>query len=109
MTPRDSSIDSSLDWLNHLGEFCHIPELQKILTTTATGYGIKRNYIDEMTDLWQEQLNREIEKCDYEKLMRTKISIPTINWGSNLTEWVKVNIEPENVDLEEFEKILNGG
>lgn len=108
MTPRDNS----LDWLNHLGEFYHIPELQKILTTTATGYGVKINYIDEMTDLtdrWQEQLNREIEKCVFEKLMRTKASIPTINWESNLTEWVKVNIGSEDVDPEEFEKILNGG
>ncbi len=113
MTPRDSSLDSSLDWLNHLGEFCHIPELQKILTATATGYRVKRNYIDEMTDLtdlWQEQLSREIEKRVYEEFMQTKVSIPTINWSeSDLTKWAKVNIEPEDVDLEEFEKILNGG
>lgn len=110
MTLRDSSLDSSLDWLNHLGEFCHIPELQEILTTTATEHRVKRNYIDEMADLWQEQLSREIEKRVYEEFMQTKVSIPTINWSkSNLTKWAKVNIEPEDVDLEEFEKILNGG
>lgn len=106
-------IDNSLDWLNHLGESCHIPELQKILTTTATGYRVQRNYIDEMTyltDLWQKHLNREIDKCIYEEFMQSKVSIPTIIWSkSDITEWTKVNIEPEDVDLEEFEKILNGG
>lgn len=93
------------------------------------GYRAHRTYIYEMADQWLTHLEEETRKCSYEELTRPFATAATT--GATFTannafvnenllrtlmgDWkvpptvAKVEVEPEDVDPDEFEKILNGG
>ena len=93
------------------------------------GYRAHRTYIYETADQWRTHLEEEIRKRICEELTRpfatsatTKATFTANNAFVNkellrnlMDDWkapptvAKVEVEPEDVDPEEFEKILNGG
>lgn len=95
MPPRDCELDWLLDWLDRFAIFYQREEPQFMWTTT-NGCRAQRTYIDEMAD----QLGEEIAWRVYEELVKSVEPEPTTV--------AKVEVEIEDVDPEEFEKILNG-
>lgn len=90
MPPRDCE-------LNWLDRFVEVRQAEpNLVWTTTNGHRAHRTYIDEMAD----QLGEEIAGRVYEELVKSVEPEPTTV--------AKVEVELEDVDPEEFEKILNG-
>lgn len=112
------------------------PTEQNPIWATTNGYRAHRTYIDEMADHWRTHLEEEIRERIYEELTRpfeiehepvataaaTEATFTANNAFVNedllrtlMGDWAvsptvaKVEVEPEDVDPDEFEKILNGG
>lgn len=130
MPPRDNP-------LNWLGEFVEVRQAEpNLVWTTTNGYRANRTYIDEMADQWRTRLEDEIRERVYQELTRpfeiehepVATTVATeATFTANETfvnedllhalmgDWkvsptvAKVEVEPEDVDPDEFEKILNGG
>lgn len=129
MPPRDNP----LDWL---GQFVEVRQTEEpnLVWDTTNGYRAHRTYIDEMADQWRTRLEDQVRERIYEELTRpftienepvtsTAEATFTVNNAfinddllrTLVGDWtvpqtiVKVDVEPEDVDPDEFEKILNGG
>lgn len=131
MPPRDNP----LDWL---GQFVEVRQTEEpnLTWVTTNGYRAHRTYIDEMADQWRTRLEDEIRERVYQELTRpfeiehepvataaaTEATFTANNAFVNeellrtlMGDWTvsptvaKVEVEPEDVDPDEFEKILNGG
>ncbi|MBQ7044527.1 MAG: hypothetical protein IJN78_08030 [Clostridia bacterium] len=131
MPPRENPID----WL---GQFVEVRQTQEphLVWNTTNGYRARRTYIDEMADQWRTRLEDEIRERVYQELTRpfeiehepvataaaTEATFTANNTFVNeellrtlMGDWTvsptvaKVEVEPEDVDPDEFEKILNGG
>lgn len=95
MPPRDNP----LDWL---GQFVEVRQAEpNLVWTTTNGHRAHITYIDEMADQWRTCFEDEFVN---EELLRTLMG----DWKVSPTV-AKVEVEPEDVDPDEFEKILNGG
>lgn len=104
------------EWLDQFVDVRHVAEPNLVWATT-NGCRVHRTYIDEMAVNWRTLLEEEYRERIYEKLTRpfeiereTKELLQefTVDWKVQPTI-AKVEVEPEEVNPEEFEKILNGG
>lgn len=134
MPPRTNPLE---EYFNQFVDVRRVvePTEQNPIWATTNGYRAHRTYIDEMTDNWRTHLEDEIRERIYEELTRpfeieqepvtTTATEATFTANTEffnrdllrtlMGDWkvsptvAKVEVEPEDVDPDEFEKILNGG
>lgn len=135
MPPRNNPLE---EYFNQFVDFRRVAEPieQNPVWATTNGYRAHRTYIDEMAANWRTHLEDEIRERIYEELTRPfeiehEPVATTVATEATFTaneafinedllctlmgDWkvsptvAKVEVEPEDVDPDEFEKILNGG
>lgn len=135
MPPRNNPLE---EYFNQFVDVRRVvePTEQNPIWATTNGFRAQRTYIDEMADHWRTHLEEEIRERIYEELTRpfeiehepiataavTEATFTANNAFVNeellrtlIGDWkvsptvAKVEVEPEDVDPDEFEKILNGG
>lgn len=135
MPPRNNPLE---EYFNQFVDVRRVvePTEQNPIWANTNGYRAHRTYIDEMDDHWRTHLEDEIRERIYEELTRPfeiehEPVATTVATEATFTaneafinedllrtlmgDWkvspavAKVEVEPEDVDPDEFEKILNGG
>ena len=107
------------EWFDQFVDVRHVAEPNPVWVTT-NGCRAHRTYIDEMAVNLRTLLDEEYRERIYEKLTRpfeiereTKKFLQDFTADrkvlSTIANIAKVEVEPEEVNPEEFEKILNGG
>lgn len=135
MPPRNNPLEEYFNQFVDVRRVVEPTERNPIWATT-NGFRAQRTYIDEMADHWRARLDDEIRERIYEELTRPfeiehEPVATTVATEATFTaneafinedllrtlmgDWkvsptvAKVEVEPEDVDPDEFEKILNGG